>query len=209
MDQNFDFPVGSRIALYGGSGQGKSWLATQIIRQSYFEVPPSAVHVYTRGNTDQFDHLVQSDSRVRVFEEYPPELKNESGGHLLCFFDDVSSSCRNADLQKIENITTYMAHHNTISALIALHAFFWPGTRSIRLGCTHHILFENPADRSVLTKIACQWFPRRQSEFFRAAEDAFSEPFGHLMFTASTGISDRFRLRSRITQNPSILYELQ
>ena len=204
------FETGSVIALVSKSKGGKTTLACEIIEQcdELFAEPPTRILIYARANKGQFDHLLE-DKRVEVIERFPEDIENDRKEHALAFIDDATSGLTTKEIKRLELIATCTAHHSSVSVLVSLHNFFFPGLRTFRMSVDYTILFANCTDKMSILRTASQWYPgNKYKKFLRIYHDATSKPYGYLMFCATNNCPDKFRLRSDITKIPSVLYKL-
>ena len=207
---NPKFPTGSVIIVSGPSKAGKSTLCSEIIRRcdDFCVTPPEGIHIYAQVNFHQFDGLKQGDKRIEVFDHFPHEVSNETKGHLLVFIDDVTAGITPKQIKMLEVLCLASAHHSKITCLISVHNYFYANLRTCRLSADFVILFANPMDSESINRVARQWYGMKWKEFLEIYEDAVSDPYGHLMFVATAYHKSKYRLLSKITENPCIVYAL-
>lgn len=118
------------------------------------------------------------------------------------------------DMQKFfANLWTVQGHHlNTCFFLLAqtLFAPANPLLRILNLNSSYIIIFKNPRDQSVFTRLASQAVPGKTASLRKAIELATERPYGYLVMDFHNARQQFLRFRSNIFphEKPMIIYSL-
>jgi len=202
-------PAGTAIAVFGQSRCGKSTFLRELVRHAdrLLSTPPTRIEIYSRVEQAQYASL--RDERVAgVWEHFPLDLHNQPPDHLLVIIDDAMCALTTEERNALHRYVTGLCHHAQITLAVSLQQIYERNLRTIRLQFEYHVLFACNTDRSTMQTLGRQLYPNKSKEFYAAYADATREPYGYLVYCAAPHAPDRYRLRARLTDYASIVYDV-
>jgi hypothetical protein len=115
--------------------------------------------------------------------------------------DDLMRESGNSD--EVQDMFTRGSHHKNFSLILVTQNIFDKGNnnRTMSLNSNYLVLFNNPRDRSQISHLARQMYPKKSQFLVEAFEDATSEPYSYLLIDLTQTTSERDRIRSKIFPN--------
>lgn len=99
----------------------------------------------------------------------------------IVVYDDLMSDI--AGNKSLTDVFTKKRHHENVTIIFIIQNLFYQSRemRTISLNCMYFILLKNPRDRMQVMNMGKQIFPHSMSYFMDSVNDAFKEPFSHLV----------------------------
>ena len=196
----------SFLFVSGPTGSGKTHICKQLLESaSKIIEPPPVECIYNYGVWqnlfDQFDcdipiKFIEGMSKI---EDLPKD-----GKHRLWILDDLMEDAGNSE--EIANVFTKFSHHLNFSVVLLSQNLFNKGRyfRTISLQVQYLWLLKSVRDTSVISILGRQM---GNTKFLSACyEDATSVPFGYLFLDLKPSSDDKFRFRTQVFSDPSIVY---
>ena len=200
--QTVPFHAGSPIIVAGPTGSGKTTWVRDVLAEQLFTQPITSVlycyGVY-QGFFDEFDKSV-----VEFHQGLPTREKVESlnnGNFNVVVLDDMMQSIvKNVEIQ---DLFTQHCHHYNISVIFLTQNLYAQGkcARNINLNAHYIVLFANKRDESQALYLGRQLFPRKQTFFQEAYEDATARSHGYLVVDCDPKSPREIKLRTNIFRN--------
>ena len=126
------------------------------------------------------------------------------GKHRLWIIDDLMSDVSNS--AAIADVYTKYSHHLNYSVIILCQNLYEKGKffRTISLQVQYLFLLRSIRDASVISTLGRQIGNYKVLK--QCYQDATLQPFSYLFIDMKPGADDRYRYRSNIFNNPSIVY---
>lgn len=136
---------------------------------------------------------------IVYFNEFVSDFSEDKPDIII--YDDLMSEI--AGRKELTDVFTKKRHHENVSVIFVLQNLFFQSKemRTISLNCMYFILMKNPRDRMQLMALGRQIFPSQQGYFTRVVEDAFKEPFSHLVIDMTSQCNESHRLRQRVKED--------
>lgn len=198
----FQHPFSAIIA--GSSGSGKTVLTRSLLTdfRSVTTIDKPRLKVWwCHGQDQQLHHEPIQGVDVTYFTEFVSDFSDDKPD--LVVYDDLMSEIANN--KSLTDVFTKKRHHENVSVVFIIQNIFFQSTemRTISLNCMYYILLKNPRDRLQLMALGRQIFPGSMDFFARAVDDAFKEPFSHLVIDMTSQCDDKLRLRQRVKEPES------
>ena len=142
--------------------------------------PPNTIY-YCYG---EWQKSFENISNVNFISRFDPEMvakeNLENKGHVLLILDDLMDCI---DEKTLLNLYTKYSHHRNISPVLLLQNLYHKGLKNLRdvsLNTMYNIILKSPHDRSSISTLASQMYPRQTKYFLESYEDATKEPYSYL-----------------------------
>lgn len=192
----FQHPFSAIVA--GSSGTGKTVL-TRSLLEDYKQTTTITKHrlkvLWCHGQSQALHHEPIPGVDVIYVEEFVSEFDDKPD---IVIYDDLMSDI--AGNKALTDVFTKKRHHENVSVIFIVQNLFFQSRemRTISLNCMYFILLKNPRDRSQIMAMGRQIFPMAMDYFMRSVDDAFREPFSHLIIDMTSQCEDSIRLRQRV-----------
>lgn len=195
----FRHPFSAIIA--GSSGSGKTVLTRSLLSdyRAVTTIDKPRLKVWWCHGQDQELHREEIPGvDVTYFSEFVSDFGDDKPD--LVVYDDLMSEI--AGNKALTDVFTKKRHHENVSVVFIIQNLFFQSKemRTISLNCMYYILLKNPRDRLQLMVLGRQIFPGSIDFFARSVEDAFREPFSHLVIDMTSQCDDKMRLRQRVKE---------
>jgi hypothetical protein len=204
MDVRFQTPFS--LICAGPTGCGKTAWVRLFLKHAkeLMNSPPDRV-IWCYGQYQDLYSKQDWGCEVEFVEGLPETLLDEIDPRLtnLLILDDLM--CELADDKRITKLATKYSHHKNISLIYILQNMFQQGreNRTVSLNSQYMLVFKNPRDRSQITHLGKQLYPRHVKFLQEAYEDATAPPFGYLLIDLKQNTPEDLRLRTNIfPENP-------
>ena len=136
--------------------------------------PKEIVYHYNSDWQPFFDSFPSHVKFIKGFQGFQPNTL-----HIL---DDLMSEFDSFG-EELVDVFTVKRHHSNISCILVVHNIFPPSEafRTASRNSQYFILFNQPRDRSQITRFASQMRPGQTHFFQDAYNDAVSRNFGYLL----------------------------
>ena len=101
----------------------------------------------------------------------------------------------------MHNLFTRISHHNNVTVIYITQNMFERGQCTLRRNAHYLVLTRNPSDKSQLTILGRQLFPRKRAmldHFYESYDDATSTPYGYLVIDVSPSCNEKQKLKTNI-----------
>lgn len=195
----FQHPFSAIIA--SSSGSGKTVLTRSLLSdyKAVTTIDKPQLKVWWCHGQDQDLHRESIPGvDVTYFTEFVSDFNDDKPDIIV--YDDLMSEI--SGNKALTDVFTKKRHHENVSVVFIIQNIFFQSKemRTISLNCMYYILLKNPRDRLQLLALGRQIFPGSMDFFSRSLDDAFREPFSHLVIDMTSQCEDRFRLRQRVKE---------
>lgn len=200
MMLRFNHPFSAIIA--GSSGSGKTVLTRSLLSdyQSVTTVAKPRLKVWwCHGQAQDLHQQSIAGVDITYFDEFVSDFSQDKPDIIV--YDDLMSEI--AGNKALTDVFTKKRHHENVSVIFIVQNIFFQSKemRTISLNCMYFVLLKNPRDRQQLMALGRQIFPGSMDFFARSVDDAFKEPFSHLVIDMTSQCDDRLRLRQRVKED--------
>jgi len=180
----------------GPTKAGKTELVKKLVKHADTLISPSPQSIYWCYSENQPGYA-ELDTLVRFHEGMPPvaELKADTSQPKLVVLDDLMSDLK--DSKSLTELFVRGCHHWNISCIHIVQNLFYGG-RTSRVNAGYIFLLKNPSDRLQASNLAHQLYPKRQSYFMEALEDATQQPHSYLLVDLNQSTPEILRLRTSV-----------
>ena len=181
-----------RICCSGPSQCGKTQWTLKLLKHAnrMFDKPFDRI-VWCYGEAQALRGL---PNNVEVIRGVPDVAELRKGQAKLVIIDDL--------MQEMDDSMTALftrgSHHLDVSIVYLTQNIFYKGQRTMRLSCTHLVLFKNPSDKLQIANLGRQLYPRASKHFVEAFQDATKKPHSYLLVDLTQEADDKLRLRTNI-----------
>jgi GTPase SAR1 family protein len=186
----FKHPFSMIIA--GPSGSGKTVFVDKLLKGNMFDTQYSEV-LWCYG---AYQPQNQYENQNVRFIEGLPELSEFDGNPKLVILDDLMHESD----ARVSKIFTKYSHHNNVSVIFITQNLFHQkkDSRDVSLNSHYIAVFKNPRDRSQISHLARQMYPRNSKILEDAFFDATSEPHGYLLIDMKQSTLEDRRILTNI-----------
>ena len=189
----------------GPTGSGKTVFVKRLINNIEMIEPHPEQILYFYGEWQEgFNELT---GRVEFIEGVPTEMP-KGDKRTLMIIDDLMTEIENS--KTVSNLFTKGSHHCNCSVILLMQNFFHKGKviRTISLNCHYLIFFKNVREKSQITSLARQIYPRNMAFLQEAYEDATRDPFSYLFMDLKPSTAEHLRVRANIfgEKGPPVVY---
>lgn len=196
----FQHPFSAIIA--GSSGTGKTVLTRSLLkdyRATTTITKPRLSVWWCHGQEQELHGEVLPNVDIKYINEFVSDFDSDDKPDVVVYDDLMSEIAGNKSLT---DVFTKKRHHEGVSVIFIIQNLFFQSKemRTISLNTMYFILLKNPRDRLQVMALGRQIFPNDQSYFTRTVEDAFREPFSHLIVDMTSQCQEDRRLRQRVKE---------
>jgi len=196
MEVTWQHPFTCIVA--GPTKAGKTQFVKKFVKYAQSMVYPAPAEIIWCYTEWQKAYEELAPLGITFIEGVPPidELKKSKDIPKLLILDDLMT-----DLQKDKSLVNLFArgcHHWNISCIHIVQNIFYDGLRTSRVNAQYLVLMKNPSDRLQAMNLARQLFPKRQTFFTEALDDATQLPHSYLLIDLNQNMPDIARLRTNI-----------
>ena len=203
--------------IAGPTGCGKTYFVKQLLQSNLIDPQPQQI-LYCYGQYQpMFDAIEQqwskSDVAIRFHQGIPDDIeqmlsKSTNVPKLLLLDDLMQDASSNP---RITKLFVQGSHHLNLSVIFIVQNFFQKGSemRTISLNCHYLVLFKNPRDRSQISALGRQMYPRNGKALSDAFIDATSQPYGYLVINLRPTTHEKCRLYTKIFDSAVTVYVLR
>ena len=194
----FSHPFSAIIA--GSSGTGKTVL-TRSLLEDYKTITTITKPVlkvwWCHGQAQDLHQKSLPGVDIEYFPEFVSDFDGEDKPDIVVYDDLMSEIAGN---KALTDVFTKKRHHENVSVIFIIQNLFFQSKemRTISLNCMYFILLKNPRDRLQVMALGRQIFPNDHSFFAKVIDDAFREPFSHLVIDMTSQCKEDQRLRQRV-----------
>ena len=167
--------------------------------------PPPIECIYNYGVWQDLYDSIKCEFPVKFVEGMTKiEDLPKDGKHRLWILDDLMEDAANS--ADIANVFTKFSHHLNYSVVLLSQNLFNKGRyfRTISLQVQYLWLLKSVRDTSIISTLGRQM---GNTKFLTACYvDATSVPFGYLFLDLKPSSNDKYRIRSQIFNDPSIVF---
>lgn len=186
------------IIVCGGTGSGKTVLTEKLIRHHelvFDGMPHNPRIVWLYGAvaparmTPSFEVHEGMIDESYLFQERPD----------IVVVDDLMREASKEPI--LHNLFTKFSHHLSITVIYITQNLFEKGQVNLKRNAHYIFLTRNPSDKSQLTVLGRQMYPRSKrllEHFYEAYEDATSNRFGYLLIDVSPESIETQKLKTNI-----------
>ena len=197
MMMRFVHPFSAIIA--GSSGTGKTVLTRSLLQdyKSVTTITKSRLKVWWCHGQEQALHgqsLPGID--ITYFNEFISDFSEDKPDIIV--YDDLMSEI--AGNKALTDVFTKKRHHEGVSVVFIVQNLFFQSKemRTISLNCMYFVFLKNPRDRMQVMALGRQIFPDGHAYFAKVLEEAFREPYSHLVIDMTSQCREDRRLRQRV-----------
>lgn len=190
------------ILIAGGTGSGKTVLTKAILRHhdSVFECMPANPRVIWCYGIDQ-ENLKESipNTKMLYHEGIIDQDMLARSKPDIVIIDDMMNEKSNDNF--VHNLFTKISHHMKISVIFITQNMYEKGQCKMKRNAHYLIMMRNPSDKSQITTLGRQLFPRKKSlldHFYESYDDATSKKFGYLFIDVSPHGDEKQKLKTNI-----------
>lgn len=196
-EQLFQHPFSCIVA--GPSKAGKTVFVSKLIKHidQISSVSPIEI-IWAFSEYQPHYRELSCIPRVRLCQGIPSmiDLKKDISIPKLLVFDDLMNDFKTDET--LIRLFTKGVHHWNISCVHIVQNLFYSGLRTARINAHYLVLFKNPSDKSQVSTLARQLYPRKGRQFIEAYEDATADPYTYLLIDLSQNCPEELRLRTNI-----------
>lgn len=186
------------IIVCGGTGSGKTVLTKRLIenhRTVFQGLPLNPRITWCFGAVPP----PRMSQRVTAHEGMIDEQQLIGDRPDILVIDDLMSETASGNL--VSNIFTKYSHHLAITVIYITQNLYQKGQVGLKRNAHYVIMTRNPSDKSQLTTLGRQLFPRRKSSlehFYESYDDATREKYGYLLIDVSPSSLESQKLKTNI-----------
>ena len=194
----FQHPFTAMIA--GPTQSGKSTIIRKIIEYNQTMITPKPTKIWYCYSTWQKDFqqlklinpAIQFNEGVMDFDVIDPNEVN------MVILDDLMANCTNNET--VLNLFVNDSHHRNISVFFITQNLFNQGKhcRTISLNSHYIIILNNPRDRSQISNLGRQMYPKNSKFINEVYEDATNAKYGYLFIDLKQSTDNRLRLQTGV-----------
>ena len=194
------------IIIAGGTGSGKTVFTRALLENSscvFQNLPltPKVVWCYgidQPGLNKQLRNAVVRYQEGMIDEESLRKLSPD-----IVVIDDMMSE--KSDDKFTHNLFTKISHHCNVTVIFITQNLYEKGQCKMKRNAHYLVMMRNPSDKSQLTTLGRQLFPRKRSlleHFYEAYDDATSRKYGYLFIDVSPNSYEKEKLKTNILPDP-------
>lgn len=190
------------IIIAGGTGSGKTILTRSLLehhKSVFTEMPVMPKVVWCYG-IEQGTHKIPIPNILLHYNEgmIDGEFLRKCNPDVLVI-DDMMSEKSND--QFVHNLFTKISHHMRITVIFITQNLYEKGQCKMKRNAHYLFLMRNPSDKSQLSILGRQLYPRMKSQldhFYESYDDATSVKFGYLLIDVSPNSDENLKLKTNI-----------
>lgn len=194
----FLHPFTSLIA--GPTGCGKTQFIVELLKCRNEEICPAPqriIYCYSIWQ-DKFNDLQISIPSLEFNEGLYNVMELDSKVENLIILDDLMREASESDT--VLDMFTKGSHHKNVSILLLTQNIFGKGkhARTISLNSHYIVLFKNPRDKSQISYLARQMYPKESRFLEEAYFDATRDAHGYLFLDLKQSTPNELRIQANI-----------
>ena len=169
------------MILSGPTGSGKTLWIKKLIDNRFTDSYPSPDRIiYFYGEDQPIFDAIKNVEFSKGLDIAKIECLNPNKRNWL-IIDDLMNDATNSSI--ISDLFTKGSHHRNTSVILTTQNFFSRGkeNRNISLNANYIVLFKNPRDNIIASKIARQMYPNRTKWLQNIFEDATRDKYSYLL----------------------------
>lgn len=207
------------VIVCGGTGSGKTELTKKLLlfRDQVFDNMPTPAKVtwcYGAVKPDlrsvRANGLNLSFHEGLVDEDFIKDTRPD-----IIVVDDLMNEIGQSSL--VTDLFTKFSHHLNLTVIFITQNLYAKGQVTVKRNAHYIFLTRNPSDKTQITTMASQLFPRRKQaleHFFESFDDATREKYGYLLVDVSPHGDENYKLRTNIFPEPdgktrTIVYQMK
>lgn len=200
-----------RLMCAGASGTGKTTFVAKMLKNIKKMVDVGFDKIIFSYSQEQelYDQIKENNPDIIWVEGYDRNtdetyLSDKSQNKLIVFDDQMETLSNNLDFQ---TFFTKKSHHLNISVIFLVQNIYYKSKymRTINLNTTAYAIFKSPRDMSQVYLLSRQLYPGSSHFMIDSYKDATSHPFGYLIVDIDPRTLDKFRLRSSILPDDTLV----
>ena len=184
----------------GPTGCGKTEFIVKLIKNKdiYIHPAPNKIFYCYSIWQNRFEELKKLNIDINFIHGLTDTKDIIAVNNNLIILDDLMKETAEDD--EILNLFTKGSHHNSISVLLLTQNIFNKGkhSRTISLNAHYIILFKNPRDKTQISYLSRQMYPKQIKFLEDAYYDATEKPYGYLFIDLKQTTNDDLRIQSNI-----------
>lgn len=199
--------VHEKLCLFlGPTGSGKSVLCKKLLENAMTHISPPPVEcLFNYSVYQSLYDTIRCPFPIRFVEGLSNvDDLTKDGQHRIWILDDLMGSV--SDSSAICDVYTKYSHHLNYSVVILSQNLYEKGRyfRTISLNTQYLWLLKSVRDTSIISTLGRQM---GNTKFLASCyEQAMTEKFGHLFIDMRSSTDDKYRIRSKIFSEPSVVY---
>lgn len=192
------------IIVSGGTGSGKTVLTRAVITHHQFtfagldnSVKPQVLWcfgVYQPLFSEPLENTQVTFHEGMIDEQTLADVKPD-----ILVIDDLMNEKANDPFT--HNLFTRVSHHKRVTVIFITQNLYEKGQCKMKRNAHYIVLMRNPSDKSQLTTLGRQLFPRKRSlleHFYESYDDATRNRYGYLVIDVSPTSDEREKLKTNI-----------
>lgn len=204
--KDFKFIQPFSAILAGPSQAGKTHFVMQLLKncEKLFEPTPTRfIYCYTLWQ-DKFEDMKSSFTNCAIQPDiifrqgvFPIDDIDPNYRNIVVLDDLMTESGKN---EEVLDMFTKGSHHLNFSVILLTQNIFnkGPNTRTISLNAHYIIMFKNPRDRSQISFLARQMYPKKSKFLEDAYDDATQNPHSYLIMDLKQSTHEDLRVQTAI-----------
>jgi hypothetical protein len=186
--------------LAGPTGCGKTQFIVDLLKLRRTEIhpPPSRIIYCYSIWQDKFDELTSAIPNIEFIEGLYNVMDLNSNIVNLIILDDLMREASESD--NVLDMFTKGSHHKNASILLLTQNIFGKGkhSRTISLNSHYIILFKNPRDKSQISFLARQMYPKESKFLEEAYFDATRDAHGYILLDLKQSTPNELRIQANV-----------
>ena len=191
-----------RMMIVGPSGAGKTVFITHILEERLIDVWPKEVFVFC-GEAQQPEYEKWKSMLAPVVPKFIENIPDDDfydsldpSVPRLIIIDDMMDKASNS--QTVSDLFTKGSHHRNASIILITQNLFPKGKsmRTTSLNAQYLVLMENNRDRSQISKLDSQMYPKQGQILTETYDKATGVPYGQLIVDTRQETPKPLRMRS-------------
>lgn len=194
------------VIVSGGTGSGKSSFTRSLIahhEQTFMGLTSTPKVVWCNGS-ETADKLALGDVQIRYVDYLIDESTLRSSKVDILVVDDMMTEKSNDGF--MHNLFTKHSHHLKVTVIYITQNLYEKGQCKMKRNAHYLIMMRNPSDKSQLTTLGRQLYPRHKellNHFYESYDDATSVRYGYLFIDVSPNGDERQKLKTNILPDKS------
>jgi len=196
------------VLIAGPTGSGKTKAIVKIIEQRnqlFFPVPNNILYCYTMWQPD-FTYLKNNFQMIKFHSGIPNLEDLNAENNNLIILDDLMREGGKDD--QVLDLFTKGSHHKNTSVMFLTQNLFSKGknSRTISLNAQYIMMFNNPRDKTQISYLARQMFPKNPKLLEAAYNDATKGAHGYLFIDLKQSTPHKLRIQTNIFSENRTIY---